>query len=336
MENTGERIRAAQDAMRTEIFEENGYTAEGKPKDIATTQEQLHIDPYQQMPMPDVAAAVKAYNDAHQQAWESIPPDKRVSTAPKKIRSLGFAPKIEADPKNTVFIGVDEIGVHKQKDQRKKPVKRCIRSAHKLTPHERYMRKKLNRKRQQSRMHKRVTFALRSPLSFAEKHPEVHTTVCTVRTPNGSISCVIGSSVKEALMNLVAMLLFSGLMPMHLVFFIDGASILKTLIEEYFGYCCYQIDMDWYHAKRNIANLIRQGAAGSKKEKEDAVRQALNCLWLYDLNGLKELIARLNKQPEANHDKLKTAMGYLQRKMPNLTCYSLRKELNRTLQTSGS
>ena len=181
MENTGERIRAAQDAMRTEIFEENGYTAEGKPKDIATTQEQLHIDPYQQMPMPDVAAAaVKAYNDAHQQAWESIPPDKRVSTAPKKIRSLGFAPKIEADPKNTVFIGVDEIGVHKQKDQRKKPVKRRIRSAHKLTPHERYMRKKLNRKRQQSRMHKRVTFALRSPLSFAEKHPEVHTTVCTV------------------------------------------------------------------------------------------------------------------------------------------------------------
>ena len=135
-------------------------------------------------------------------------------------------------------------------------------------------------------------------------------------------------------MNLVAMLLFSGLMPMHLVFFIDGAPILKTLIEEYFGYCCYQIDMDWYHAKRNIANLIRQGAAGSKKEKEDAVRQALNCLWLYDLNGLKELIARLNKQPEANHDKLKTAMGYLQRKMPNLTCYSLRKELNRTLSSA--
>ena len=102
---------------------------------------------------------------------------------------------MEADPQNTLHIGVDEVSVHKQKDQRKKPAqKRRIRSTHKLTPHERYMRKKLNRKRQQSRQQKREAFALRSPVSFAAKRPEAHTTLCTVCPPNGNISCVIGPS----------------------------------------------------------------------------------------------------------------------------------------------
>ena len=47
------------------------------------------------------------------------------------------------------------ISVQKQKDQCQKPTqKRRIRNAHKLTPHASYMRKKLNRKRQQSRQQK--------------------------------------------------------------------------------------------------------------------------------------------------------------------------------------
>ena len=70
----------------------------------------------------------------------------------------------------------------------------------------------------------------------------------------------------------------------------DGAHILKTKIEEYFGYCSYQHNMDWYHVEHYVAPLVRLGVTGSKDEKNEAVKQVLTYLWFYDLNGAKRFI----------------------------------------------
>ena len=47
------------------------------------------------------------------------------------------------------------------------------------------------------------------------------------------------------------------------------------------------------------------------------------------------LIAELKEQSKANHHKLNQVLGYLQRKMPTLTCYALRKELNRQISSAS-
>lgn len=249
---------------------------------------------------------------------------------PPKVKSLAFNETLECSPETDVTIRIDEVGVHKQTPTRAYgPKKRRVSKASRpISSHARYKQKKFAKKRVEARQKRRVAFAAKCTASYAEKLPMVQTTVITVDWAHKHRFCLTGPSVDDGMKSLVAFLLKNHLLSHHLVFITDGAHILKTKIEEYFGYCSYQHNMDWYHVEHYVAPLVRLGVAGSKDEKNEAVKQVLTYLWFYDLNGAKRFIKAHKGAHAAANNYLDRAISYIERKAYALSCFALRNELH--------
>lgn len=326
---TGEKIRTEKQAQQSKIFAENGFTDEGLPINEDDIKTRLHIP--QSSPFLNTAqkiAIVKDVNLTELNRWANLA-SKPAGTKANKVKTISF--EIE-DPKESapVYISIDEVGCKLQKFQHKPTAnKHRRRSARKrpLTKHGRYVQSKKAQLRRAERHQKHAEFASKCTASFAEIRPTVNTTVVHLRWDNHTFR-LIAPSVSEGCKELAAFLLHNNLLSRHLVFFTDGATVLHTYIEQYFGYSSHQINLDWYHAIKYILNQVSRALILPKDKKERVKLKIQSMLWFFDLSGLLKYLQELKRYSNAEREAgLDSAISYINRKRKLLPCYAVRKAL---------
>lgn len=135
--------------------------------------------------------------------------------------------------------------------------------------------------------------------------------------------------MKNAFIRLVAFLLENHLLEGYrLVFFTDGASVIRDYIEKYFGFRQHSIILDWLHLKTKYNEFLSMCLKGSKEDKAEIKQHLVSILWTGRIDKAIKYLESLKLANIKNAIRVIKLKGYLNRKSPNVPCYALRRELN--------
>lgn len=85
--------------------------------------------------------------------------------------------------------------------------------------------------------------------------------------------------MKNAFIRLVAFLFENHLLEGYrLVFFTDGASVIRDYIEKYFGFRQHSIILDWLHLKKKCNEFLSMCLKGSKEDKAEIKQHLVSIL----------------------------------------------------------
>lgn len=137
-----------------------------------------------------------------------------------------------------------------------------------------------------------------------------------------------GASVTEVLLRLIAFLAHHELLQHNLVFFLDGERALAKALTEYFGeWARIQIILDWHHLAKKCRDLV--GVAAKDKDIRDAVlKQILLALWYGDVPQALQVLKSLDHVQLKLLWPVKNLIEYLERQLPHIPCYALRRALH--------
>lgn len=165
------------------------------------------------------------------------------------------------------------------------------------------------------------------PCVNRENEPkQIKNTVVHVQKGNNSY-VLTGETVSEAIRLLVGFLLSNGLLGAYpLVFFADGARIIKNTVEEYFQFAPYKYILDWPHLTKKTAELLSSAINGRKKRNE--IHEKLKqLLWRGDITAAIAFLDTLPVEDIKSADWLVQLKNYLERNRTNIPCYAMRKRL---------
>ena len=286
---TGAFIRKTADEERSAIFKASDYTEEGFLENIQEAQQRFGIIKLKAHPLATELAKVLGMFNTKLEADWLQMPKAKRPLQPQRVSSIAFLPTLECWDGKLPLAYI------------------CVDEV--MVKKQKTMRKRSRKPQHQDR-------------------PGVSTTSITVKW-DGKLQLLIASSVKDGFKTLIAFLLHNGLINRHMVFFIDGAGVLKTQIDKYFSYCSYQINLDWYHVTEQIDSMIGRGTAGSHEERRayrDAVKKAL---WYFNYNDALQYIDKLIAEHSTKERSviLQSAKNYINNKVTLFSCYAMRKYL---------
>lgn len=162
---------------------------------------------------------------------------------------------------------------------------------------------------------------------FIKKQVYVENTVIHIQEgARTHILTAIG--MNNAMRQLLAFLLYNRLLENHrLIFFTDGATIIKEYIEKYFSFREYTIILDWFHLRKRCNEILSMGIKGSKDSKAEIKRSIMKILWSGNVSHAKDYVSGIKKKNIKNQEKLDELIVYLDRKNPYIACYALRCRL---------
>lgn len=163
---------------------------------------------------------------------------------------------------------------------------------------------------------------------YAKKRKFLENTVIHIQANNQQYT-ITAVGMKKAFIRLVAFLLDNHLLEGHrLVFFTDGATIIRDYIETYFGFRQHTIILDWLHLKKKCVEFLSMGVKGTKEDKSQIKKGLIAILWTGRVEKAIKYIDSIKQTNIKNIQKLSELKDYLKRKSPNVVCYALRRELN--------
>lgn len=116
----------------------------------------------------------------------------------------------------------------------------------------------------------------------------------------------------------------------ELVFFTDGARILKNNIEKYFSFHPHSIHLDWFHIRKKCREYLSMALIGGKinREKAETVKYELSKkIWPGNTDGAIAYLRNVDSSLIKNKKQMDELIRYLERKQSGITCFALRKEL---------
>jgi hypothetical protein len=196
-------------------------------------------------------------------------------------------------PEVTVNITVDDVGVKRQKAERRS-------SASEPSPS--------------------------SPDQSTTTRKYAHTTV--VHLEQGGRKYVLaGQGIAHVLRLVVAFLLSNDLKGFHLQCFTDGYGILHDAIRRSFAWCPnLVIVLDWYHLLKKCQMQLSLACDG-RDHRNAVLKELLPLLWHGQLDKAITCIQGLDTQHIKNAEALTKLVGYFERNRDHLPCYAVRKAL---------
>jgi len=198
-------------------------------------------------------------------------------------------------PGDGVDICLDDVGVKKQKDERKSK------------PQENNCEIELFAKK---------------------KRVYIQNTVIHVEH-QGKSYMLNGYGVFHVLQLLLSFLVHNELNEKTLTFFVDGHGLFSKVLQYFSWHKKVIIILDWYHLSKKCSELLSLALCGSKIRNE-ILKDILPLLW----NGLvNETVCYLNgiqKTMVKNTKELQHLISYLEKNTPMIPAYSVRKEIGLT------
>ena len=164
--------------------------------------------------------------------------------------------------------------------------------------------------------------------NYTKKKKFIENTVIHIQADNQQYT-ITAIGMKNAFVRLVAFLFDNHLLEGYrLVFFTDGASVIRDYIEKYFSFRQHSIILDWLHLKKKCNEFLSMCLKGSKEDKAEIKRHLVSILWTGRIDKAIKYLETLKLASIKNANKVTELKDYLNRKSPNVTCYALRHELN--------
>lgn len=164
--------------------------------------------------------------------------------------------------------------------------------------------------------------------NYTKKKKFIENTVIHIQADNQQYT-ITAIGMKNAFIRLVAFLFENHLLEGYrLVFFTDGASVIRDYIEKYFGFRQHSIILDWLHLKKKCNEFLSMCLKGSKEDKAEIKQHLVSILWTGRIDKAIKYLESLKPANIKNANKVTELKEYLNRKSPNVTCYALRRELN--------
>lgn len=162
--------------------------------------------------------------------------------------------------------------------------------------------------------------------TYTKKKKFLENTVIHIQADNQQYT-ITAIGMKNAFTRLVAFLLENHLMEGHcLVFFSDGATIIRDYVEKYFGFRQHTIILDWLHLKKKCNEFLSMGIRGSKEERAQIKKELVSRLWTGRIEKAIKYIDSIKLGNIKSASVLANLKDYLKRKSPNVPCYAMRRE----------
>ena len=192
------------------------------------------------------------------------------------------------DPRQAVYLSIDDVWVHHQKDHRS------------LEPPE--------------------------GVKAAQEASFVHTTVAHVATSAGS-HVLSGASAPSVLRLVTAFLIANALVRRPLVVFVDGQRTLHAAIQKAFAWMgAMRIILDWYHLEKKCGVQLSLAMKG-KAARTEALAKVSHLLWYGLIDEAIRALRGLPSQKVKNEEAIEALVTYLERTRAIVPCYAARKRL---------
>lgn len=202
------------------------------------------------------------------------------------------------EARRSVNVSVDDVGVKRQKAERKKGVAETGDGG-------------------QS--------GAQAPRA-SSKTKFIHTTVAEVQTEQGKYVLSGAGSIKVLRMAL-AFLLANGLSGRQVICFVDGQKSLHTALGEVFDcFRQWKVILDWFHLKKKCCQLTSLALKG-KASRNEVLNHLLSLLWDGRVESAIEYLSEVKPEKIKDGAQLEQLKGYLERSRPYIPCYSARKKL---------
>jgi hypothetical protein len=159
-----------------------------------------------------------------------------------------------------------------------------------------------------------------------KKRKYVHNTVVHVENDKQTYT-LNGYGMKAVLSFLIAFLFNNNLVGKRFQFFTDGHTTLNnTIIKGLSWYANFGIILDWYHLRKKCKEQLSMAMKG-RIIRNEIVDKLMPLLW----HGLTQQGIKLLRETSQDLVKNEAAMekliAYLERNIPYIPCYAIRKEL---------
>ena len=217
--------------------------------------------------------------------------------------------EIESPDGKTIHIALDGVGVKRQKDKREKLESETPSVAKADTEDD---------------------------LSAAPKQkgrPSVETSVAHISVGKKRYVLLAEDMTKLCLLILAFLLEFDLLRDYRLVFLVDGASDIKSALENTFSFRQYTVLLDWFHLRKHCSETICMMLRAGKENRDTQYRikrTIFRYLWCGNVQGAIGYIRNLTNNDIRNENRRKELIGYLERKEYAIQCYAVRRHLGLT------
>jgi len=280
-EREGERILQQLSAQSQSILREHQFSPEGVPQhngSIYAGQSPHHLE---------AEVIESAIASCCQQV---IAQDLQIANSPTGVlRQMQSNPVAYEDPKQSVNLSVDDVGVKQQKEQRHPAL-----PVHDLTTD-------LQRK-----------YAYQTVIHIQQQQ-----------------SCYVLNGVGWAKLFswLIAFLVHNDLLLYNLIFFVDGQKNLHAAIQKAFAWFLpMQLMLDWYHLEEKCKQQLSMALKG-RQIRNAVLAVLMSLLWHGLLDSAIEYLRSLEPGLIKDADKLQQLISYFERNRPFIPCYSVRKQL---------
>ena len=295
----GNEILDYQKQHAREILEEHHFDPDtGKPMSPA------HLDALQE----NTSTECTISSDSKAQIEEYI---SRYNESKQDGISIQMTDKqwsdLETPDMPTVYIGLDGVGVKRQKDKREPADTNSIEAEAKEED-------------------------LSAPPT-PKGRPSVETSVAHISVDNKRY-VLLAENMTQLCIRVLALLLEFNLLGGHrLVFLVDGAKDIKCALEEIFGFRSYTVLLDWFHLRKHCAETISMMLRAGKENRKTQYlikRTLLRYLWCGNVQGALTYIRGLSCEAVRNETRRKELIDYLGRKEYAIQCYAVRRRLGLT------
>ena len=267
----GQRILKHLQHKSEEILQAHRFSAEGLP-----------LTPHSQ----------DRESQANPLTEETIDKALHSNQIPAALRSKMLAnPVPYENPRSSLNISVDDVGVKEQKQQRLLEPEAESESVSSKTPHQ-------------------------------------HTYQTVVQIENQCGSYVFNSfGIVAAWPMLIAFLLHNQLLSGHLQFFVDGQrSLQKSILKAFSWFSSLQLILDWYHLEEKCKKQLSLALKG-RLIRNEVLTHLLYWLWHGLVDDAIEYLDTVDSQQVKAPEALEKLKGYFVRNQSYIPCYSVRKVL---------
>ena len=144
--------------------------------------------------------------------------------------------------------------------------------------------------------------------------------------------CFTAGTEREVTQRVLAYLVSNNMLAnRELVFLVDGAKGIKSLVKEYFGFRPYSYFLDWYHLRKKCYELFSMALYGGKtnKERNTTIRyEFFKRLWAGNVDDALSYLDGLDKSYIKSPTFFNAIKEYIgESKREHIYSYALRKEL---------
>jgi hypothetical protein len=134
------------------------------------------------------------------------------------------------------------------------------------------------------------------------------------------------SSVFCAFILLLGFLCENQLLGGTLVFFVDGARNLNTIIAEMFSFINTKVILDWYHLRKKMEETLSL-ICNNRNYRNEMLQKIMPTLWRGDVDAAIMILKTIDMSMVKSEAKLNYLIGYLERVRVNIPNYMLRDAL---------